>query len=132
MLTRTAGLAAAAIAGATSIAYVIIIVAQGEPDADRVILVLAMILGAAIAAAVGGSTANVSMKNVLLGGASGGLLSLGYLALFSLGLLLLVAGVVSTIGWTRALRGAGAEPRLWSMLAFLGGAALPWTLAFVR
>jgi hypothetical protein len=132
MLTRKAGLAAAAIAGATSIVYVIIIVAQGEADVGRVILVLAMILGAAMAAAVGGSTANSTMKSVLLGGASGGLLSLGYLGLFSIGLLLLVAGAVSTIGWTRAMGAVGAEARLWSVLAFLGGAALPWTLALLR
>jgi hypothetical protein len=75
MLTRTAGLIASAIAGATSIVYIIIILVQGEADVGRVMLVLAMILGAATAAAVGGATANVTMKNVLLGGASGGLLS---------------------------------------------------------
>jgi hypothetical protein len=132
MLTRTAGLIASAIAGATSIVYIIIILAQGEADVGRVMLVLAMILGAATAAAVGGATANVTMKNVLLGGASGGLLSLGYLALFSLGLLLLAAGVVSTIGWTRAMGGVGRQARLWSVLAFLGGAALPWTFALSR
>lgn len=130
MLTRKAGLAAAAIAGATSIAYVIIIVAQGEADVGAVILVVAMMSGAAIAAAVGASTPEITRRRMSLGAASGLLLSLGALAIFSIGLLLLVAGLAATVAWVRSMAGGGGGV-LAAVLAFLVGALVPFVLLLV-
>lgn len=131
MLREKAGWIAAAIAGATAIVYIVVIVGQGEAEVGRVILVLAMILTGAVAAAVGGSAADPSVERLLLGGASGLLLSLGFLGLFSIGLLLLIAGIVSTIAWVRAMAAGGAA-RGWSALTFLGGVALPWVILLLE
>lgn len=132
MLREKAGWIAALIAGATAIVYVVLIVGQGEAEVARVILVLAMILTAAVAAAVGASAEDPSVESLLLGGASGLLLSLGYLGLFSIGLLLLIAGIVSTIAWVRAMAADGAGARGWSVLTFVVGVALPWLLFLMQ
>jgi hypothetical protein len=45
-----------------------------------------------------------AVRTVLLGAASGGLFALGLLGLFSIGLPLVVAGVLTTAAWTRSTR----------------------------
>jgi hypothetical protein len=130
MLTRTAGLVAAAIAGATAIAYVILIVGQGDPDVGAVILVVAIISGGAIAAGVGATTADPRIRRLALGAASGTLLSLGALSIFSIGLVLLIAGLAVTLAWARSLAGGGPGT-LPAMIAFLVGAAVPFVLFLV-
>jgi hypothetical protein len=132
-----AGWIAAVIAGVTAIVYLVLIVRQAEGEVSSVevglvFLVFALILGAAVAAVVGGSTPDLRMKSLLLGAASGELLSLGYLSLFSIGLLLLIAGIVSTIAWVRAMAVGGTGARGWSVLAFIGAAALPWVLLLLQ
>jgi 4-amino-4-deoxy-L-arabinose transferase-like glycosyltransferase len=127
MIRLKAGWVAALIAGLTTIVYLLLIVREEDNDVGLVVLVTAMIVGAAVAAAAGASTGDVRTKGLLLGGASGLFLSLGYLSLFSIGILLLIAGIVSTFAWVRAMAGAGAA-RGWPVLAFAFAVALPWAL----
>jgi hypothetical protein len=131
MLTRKAGLAAAAIAGATSIVYVIIIVAQGEDDVGLVVLVVAIILGAALAAGMGASTSDLAMRRISFAIASGLLLSLGALAIFSIGLLLVVAGAMSTVAWVRTMVVAEPGARGWALAAFIAATAVPFGLLLI-
>ena len=131
MLTRGAGVVAAAIALGTAIAYVILVSAEEGNDGLVVILVVAMIVGAAVAAWRGASVTDPVRKRALLGVASGVLLSLGTLAIFSIGLLLLVAGIVSTVAWVRAMVTRGQGGRVVGTAAFVVSAALPLVLFLV-
>lgn len=131
MLTRGAGLVAAAIALGTAIAYVILISAEGGHDGLVVILVVVMIAGAGLAAWRGASVTDLVKTRALLGAASGVLLGLGTLAIFSIGLLLLVAGIASTIAWVRAMVTRGEGGRLVATAAFVLSAALPLVLFLV-
>jgi len=56
---------------------------------------------------------------ILLGVATGGLIGLAIVSLFSIGLLLLVAGVFALVAWMRAGVGASARDQL---LAGIGAA----------
>jgi hypothetical protein len=102
-------------------------VSEGEAEVGAVILVVAMISGAAIAAGVGASTSELTRRRMSLGAASGLLLSLGALAIFSIGLLLLVAGLAATVAWVRSMAGGGGGV-LAAVLAFLVGAVVPFVL----
>jgi hypothetical protein len=113
----------------TDIAYVAIILAQGEAVFARVAAVASCILAAALAAAVAGrADLPAGVRLPLLGGAAGGLLSLGVLGLFSIGLPLFVAGVLTLTAWVRVARSPGGIPQgtpTRSLLALLVGLALP-------
>jgi hypothetical protein len=93
-----AGAIAAVLAGAVTLGYVGIILVQGEEDVGRVVLVASTIAGAAIASWAGSVVDNTRARSFLLGAAGGALLGLGYLALFSIGIFLVLAGLVAAIG----------------------------------
>jgi hypothetical protein len=120
---------AAGLAILTDVAYVAIIMAQGDAALARVAAVASCILAAALAAGAGGRADLPSAVRLpLLGGATGGLLSLGVLGLFSIGLPLFVGGVLAVAAWGRAARSPGGTSQgtpIRSMLALLFGLALP-------
>ena len=62
-----------------------------------------------------------------LGAATGLLLVLGYLGLFSVGLPLLIAGVLVAIAWitTSGSAGPGRRERILAVALAVGGAVLP-------
>jgi hypothetical protein len=99
---------AAGVTFATAAAYVVIIVSQGDHDIGGTILITAFIAGLGVAALVG-ATRSGSDRVIPLGIASGGLVGAAVVSLFSIGLLLLVAGVLAVVAWTRA--GVGASSR---------------------
>jgi hypothetical protein len=123
-----AAFGAAVVVGATIALYLVIIVAQSERRWPRVALVL-VLFAAALGCAVGASALRGAQARALAAaGGAGLLLSMGYLALFSVGLLLLIAGVMLVV-WlarTRAER-RGSSPA-GSILAFVVGAVAPWGL----
>ena len=96
--------AAAVVALSTDVLYLSIIGSQGEQDPGEwvtvavVALVILALAGCAGAAAAGTRPAT---RKVLLAIAAAGLLILGLLAIFSIGLLLLVAGLLSVVAWVR-------------------------------
>lgn len=90
------GLFAAVLAGVITVGYLGLIAAEGGGnDPGRVALVASTIGGAATAAWIGSVLGNGRVRSSLLGAAAGVLLSLGYLALFSIGILLILAGILA-------------------------------------
>jgi hypothetical protein len=99
---------AAAIALATSALYVALIVSQGEEEVVRVVVVAAYVVALGACALVGAVRTRPD-RVIVLGVATGGLIGLAIVSLFSIGLLLLVAGVFALVAWMRA--GVGALTR---------------------
>jgi hypothetical protein len=120
---------AAGLAILTDIAYIAIILAQKEAALARVTAVASCILAAGVAAGVASrADLHPAIRLPVLSGAAGGLLSLGVLGLFSIGLPLFVGGVLAVIAWARAARSPGGIAQgtpTRSMLALLLGLALP-------
>lgn len=109
---------AAGLTFATAVVYVALIVSQGEFETGRVILVTALIIGLGVAALAGAMRAEPD-RVIPLGIASGGLVGAAVVSLFSIGLLLLVAGVFALVAWMRAGVGASSRDQL---LGGIGGA----------
>lgn len=121
-------LAAAAIIGATTVLYVSVIVSQGDVQVARVGFVVLLLL-TALASVIGTMTLGDPAARGAAGFAAAGLLlSMGYLALFSVGLLLLVAGILMVVWLVRTQDQRRGSGRLVPVVAVIVGAALPWTL----
>jgi hypothetical protein len=118
------GLIAMAIAAITDVGYLVIIVAQGGPsDVARVAFVAIAIGAAGGCAGVGATRRRAIARLPWLGAATGSLLGLGYLGLFSIGLPLFVAGILTAIAWSTAAGSAGPGRRervLAAVLALVG------------
>ena len=122
---------AAALVALTIATYVTVIVRQ-ETTSDLtrvgpVIVLLLIALAGSVCALV---LASPDAKGIAAAGASGVLLSLGVLGLFSIGLLLLIAGVLLVMWMKRTSVQRGGAYRA-TLAAFLIGAVLPWGLALV-
>jgi hypothetical protein len=96
-------LIAALIAFADDALYVLLFRSQGssQDELARVVFFIASDATVALGAAL---VDRPAVRTVLLGAASGGLFALGLLGLFSIGLPLVVAGVLTTAAWTRSTR----------------------------
>lgn len=86
---------------ATEIGYIRLLGQQGDwPGIDaRQGLVLALLAGFAIVSAIGTFAPSVSLREAISAACAGGLLPLGFLALWSIGLALMVAGALALIAW---------------------------------
>ncbi len=93
---------AAGIAFAMDVVYLIVIRNQGDGMGIRVLVVASLIAAAGACAAGAARSASPDRRLVLMSGAAGGLISLGILGMFSIGLPLLIAGVLATIGAARS------------------------------
>jgi hypothetical protein len=92
---------AAVIAFATCALYVALIVSQGDAEIGRVAFVAVYVAGLGACALIGAMRTRPD-RVILLGIASGGLIGAAIISLFSIGLLLLVAGVFALVAWMRA------------------------------
>jgi cytochrome bd-type quinol oxidase subunit 2 len=116
---------AGGVIGATTDAFYLgLIAAQGERTWARVGFVALFLSAVAAGAVVGGlSHGRTSAQRVnLLAASAGGFLTAGVLALLSIGVLLLVAGVLTGAAWILAAGEASEASlgmRLGSILAFL-------------
>jgi hypothetical protein len=102
--------AAAVVALATDVLYLVIIRSQGEQDPGEwvtVAVVALVILGLACCAGAAAVATRPATRKVLLAVAAVGLLVLGVLAIFSIGLLLLLAGLLSVVAWVRVAATTG-------------------------
>ena len=99
------GLAGAAIVAGTAVWYGVTIVGQGDRlTSPRPMFVLAA-LSAAVALLVGGALwEGRPVGPLLLAAASGGLLMLGVIGLFSIGIFLLLAGTLAAVVTIAAVR----------------------------
>jgi hypothetical protein len=133
VMTRGDGLAmsAAVIVGLTTVLYVAIMVSQDEGEVARVGYVV-VLLATAIAGVIGSMTfGDLATRGAAAGFAAGVLISLGTLALLSIGLLLIIAGVLMVLWLTRTQeerRASGGGPR--TVIACVVGALLPLILLF--
>lgn len=108
---RRGSLSAAIAAGITFVTvalYIALIVSQGEVDVAGVVVIATYLAGLG-ACALAGAVRTLPDRVIPLGIASGGLLGAAVVSLFSIGLLLLVAGVFALVAWMRA--GVGASRR---------------------
>ena len=131
--TRQAGsvpaLASAAVALVTAAIYIALIVSQGDEDASSIVAITAALLlfgGCALVGAIRRSADRV----IALGAATGGMIGAAVLSLFSIGALLLVAGVLALIAWIRAGADATSRQQLLAGVAGLG-AALAFLLVVI-
>ncbi len=133
VMTRGDALAmsAAVIVGLTTVLYVAIMVSQDEGEVARVGYVV-VLLATAIAGVIGSIFFDdLATRGAAAGFAAGVLISLGTLALLSIGLLLLIAGVLMVV-WLirtqeeRRLSGGGLR----TVIACVVGALLPLSLLF--
>lgn len=124
------GVAAGTVALAVDGLYLWIIWSQDTPThLGRVAFVAAAIAAAGASALLGATRETAVGRLPFLGAATGALLSLGYLGLFSIGLPLLVAGGLVAGAWVTTSGAAGPRhPRERAIaIAFsIVGAALPW------
>ena len=109
---RSPGVVPAAIAAGitfvTVALYIALIVAQGEGDVAGVVVIAIYLAGLGACAFAGGVRTRPD-RVIPLGIATGGLVGAAVVSLFSIGLLLLVAGVFALVAWIRA--GVGASRR---------------------
>jgi hypothetical protein len=122
---------AAGIVGlAVDVAYVAIILEQGESRLGRVAFVAVFILAVSTFAIFGVSsfTRSPGPRLIMLGAAAGGFLTIGVIGIFSIGLPLLVAGTMCGIAWVRSARAMrpvpGGVPLLSGSAAIATGAIL--------
>lgn len=85
----------------TAIGYTRLLGQQGDwPGIDaRQALVLALLAAFAILSAIGTFARSVAVRAAISAACAGGLLPLGFLGLWSIGLLLMVAGALAFIAW---------------------------------
>ena len=102
---------AAGIAFATTAAYLILIAAQGDIDVVPVLGFAAYFGGLGVCALMG-ATRRGTDRVVWLGAATGGMIGAGVIAIFSIGLLFLVAGFCAMAAWMRASVGATRRQQL--------------------
>jgi hypothetical protein len=103
---RWAGVGVASVAAAVDVLYLEIVGSQGSnPQYLRVPFVAAFIALTAICAALS-SLASARWRPPLLGFSAAGLLLVGFFAIFSIGLPLLIAGLVALAGLIAEVRGS--------------------------
>ena len=114
-----AAVIAAALAFATTALYVVVIVSQAEVKAVSVAVIATYLAGLGVCALLGAMRTRPD-RVIPLGVASGGLIGAAIVSLFSIGLLLLVAGIFALAAWMRAGVGASSRDQL---LGGIGGMA---------
>lgn len=118
---------AAGIAFATTAAYLILIISQGDNEVLPVLGFAAYFAGLGVCALLGALRGGTD-RVVWLGAATGGMIGAGVIAIFSIGLLFLVAGFCAMAAWMRASVGA---PRRQQLLAGIAAVSIPVGLFLV-
>jgi len=103
---------------------------ETTPDLTTIAFVIALLLIALTGSVCALMLTSPDARGVAAAAASGVLFSLGVLGIFSIGLLLLIAGVLSVMWLKRTGVQRGGAYRA-TLVAFLIGAVLPWGLALV-
>lgn len=118
------------ITAATAFGYVGLLGQQGDwPGIDaRQQLVLTLLIGFAVLAAVGTFALPIPVRAGAAASCAAGLLALGILAVFSIGLVLMLAGLLALLAWLRAgnaaRRGVGLAVSLASAMATIAALVL--------
>lgn len=118
---------AAGVAFASTAVYLILIVSEGNNDVLPVAGFAAFFGALGMCALIGGIRRGPD-RVVWLGAASGGLIGVGVIAILSIGLLFLIAGLCALTAWMRASIGV---PRRMQVLAACAGLGVPVVMAIV-
>lgn len=107
------------IVSAATLGYLVLLGQQGSfPGIDaRIALVLALLVGFAILSGVGALAESVRLRAVVAAACAAGLLPLGVLALFSIGLPLVIAGGLAFVVWLTAVRDSSSRETIIQSLA---------------
>jgi hypothetical protein len=110
---------AAGVAFATTAVYLILIMSEGDNDVVPVLSFAAYFAGLGVCALLGAIRIGTD-RVVWLGAATGGLIGAGIVAIFSIGLLFLVAGLCAMAAWMRASVGVPPRKQLLAGVAAVG------------
>jgi hypothetical protein len=104
-IERVAATAGGLVLAATTVLYLVLIAAEGEDElgSSRVLFVAGSLAAAAAAALVGARTRNGARRGLLLSLAATAALGWGLLAIFSIGIVLMLAGIPIAIAAIRSL-----------------------------
>jgi hypothetical protein len=102
------------VTAAVAVGYIGLLGQQGDwPGIDaRQTFVLVLLGGFAIVSAIGAFARPISVRVATAAACAAGLLPLGFLALFTIGLPLIVAGALALLGWLRASADAQRDEAL--------------------
>jgi hypothetical protein len=113
------GAAGSLLVSVTTVLYLVIINSQGNVDTRRVTIWVVTLATCASLGTVASWSRQPRVRSLILATTGGALIGLGFLGIFSIGLLLIAAGVLLMVATVKAV----AEDRSGSMLlAFLLGA----------
>ena len=111
---------ACALASSTFVIYLVLLTRQGTPlTNDRVLLVSGSIALLALLTGVAALTRQPRLRTVLLGISTPGLLGVGFIGAWSIGLTLLIGGILTGIAAVPAARASG-----WPLWRLTAGAIL--------
>jgi hypothetical protein len=90
---------------ATAFGYARLLAQQGDwPDPNaRQVFVLSVLIAFAIVSAIGTFARPVAVRAAIAAACAGALLPLGVLALFSIGMVVVVAGLLAVVAWVQAV-----------------------------
>jgi hypothetical protein len=109
---RHLSLLASAIAAGTGVIYIGFLIKQGTPfEPLTLVVVTGAIVALAVLSAYGSLSANPRLRALALWAAVPGFFGLGYLAGFSIGVPLLIGGVLTLPTAVAGLRGIAIKPR---------------------
>jgi hypothetical protein len=107
------------ITAVTAFGYVVLLGQQGSlPAIDaRMALVITLLIGSAIASGIG-AFAPSGLRAVIAACCAVGLIAFGFLALFTIGALLMAAGGIALLAWVKALQDSSdRRATVWSVVA---------------
>lgn len=111
------------ITAVTTFGYVVLLGQQGSlPGIDgRMALVITLLAGCAIASGIGAFARPAGLRAVIAVVCAAGLIAFGFLALFTIGAVLILAGVIALLAWGNAVRDStDRRLYLWSAAAAVG------------
>ena len=124
-----AGVVGSLLVVATAVLYLVVIGLQGNVDTRRVASVLIMLAACALLAMYASWASSARVRSVVFAIAAGALFGLGWLGIFSIGLLLIAAGVLLLVAASRAL--AADRSGSVGIAVLCGAAALAGAPVFV-
>ena len=102
-IVSIAGIGGSAVAGGTTVLYLAIIRSQGDQSVATVAPWAATFLICAIVGVTASYLESPRSRSLLFAAIAGTMLGVGFLAIFSIGLLLIVAGVLFSLAASRAV-----------------------------
>lgn len=116
-IVSIAGIGGSAVAGGTTLLYLAIIRSQGDHGGATVAAWAVTFLICAIVGVIASYVESPRWRSLLFAALAGTMLGIGFLAIFSIGLLLIVAGVLFSLGASRAVTSgrAGDAVMAWAV-----------------